>query len=222
MIVRNRFFELGCALLTTILTALTARRRPESTAPGATLPCLFRPTLEGLEGRCTPAKYWWNPATDIFGDIRNYNWSDPRNWDIWVTDHYEFQSTATPGAGDDVELDGTGGDSNLDCIIDVAGGVTVRGVEVRSGYSKNIVVSNPLTIAPTGTAKGVLSLYGSAPSATLRGSPPGEPAVRGTVNINANSEFKWYAGNLVDLTINVARNETATAMVTVPARVNAS
>jgi hypothetical protein len=181
------------------------RERPSASAVHRSL---LRPALEPLEDRYTPANFLWDPATGIGA---NLNWSKPRNWDILGADNqYHWQSTLTPGNGDTAVFDGS--KYNNDCYQDVASGVTVMNMQVISGFSKSIILSNPLTIAGTSTPS-ILSL--NSGKAALRGSAVGEPAARGMLNLAGNSTLAWNAGIIDNLDVYVTRTDTTAATLAV-------
>lgn len=180
-------------------------------------PQLFHPALEGLEDRCTPAKFLWNPASG-----NPLNWTIKNNWDEWGGTSYSHQSATYPGdpgrqgsAKDSVVFDANPGPlyakTDWDCYINTANAVTIEQMTVTNGYSSNVYVWSPLTIGGTAAGSGI-SLHASAPTATLRGMP-GVGA--GTINMNGSSAFGWQGGNLVDLFVFVNRSggNVATANV---------
>lgn len=165
---------------------------------------VFSPQLTTLDDRVVPAHYLWNPTGTVLSS--STLWSSFRNWDIWSTQNgmYVYQTTTAnePGPGDDVVFDANPGSdydsTNSDCVVDVAGGVTVRSFVITNGYSKSLILTNPLTISDDYNSR--LDSEGGA----IHGSAIGAPAARGTLNITNKSKFYFVAGDIentiIDLT----------------------
>lgn len=158
-----------------------------------------RLTLCELEPRALPSTFLWSPSGAVVPS--STAWSAGDNWLIYnpPATKYVEQTTSpklTPGAGDSVEFNGSSTRANSDCVVDVGGGVTVKEISVYSGFSKNMILTNPLKVSG-----GNSLLRGSA--ATIRGSSPGAPAARGTLTITDQSMFQFVAGGFEDVTVAV-------------------
>lgn len=102
--------------------------------------------------------------------------------------------TLTPGS--------TFAGANSNCVVDVTGGVTVRPFEITHGYSKSLILTNPLTVSDDYNSR--LDSEGGA----IRGSAIGEPAARGTLNIMNKYKFYFAAGDIESTTVNLIDQST--------------
>lgn len=162
----------------------------------------FHPQLQEMEERLVPASYRWNP-TPLPGGGFSSLWSVPSNWQgkSAFTPGWTSQSTFTPGGGDSVFFAGGGG-YNLDCHVDVAGGVTVKDVALPSGYTSQLVLDNPLTL------NGGISTHDSAGGAIV-GYSSGSTPVRGVLNVTGQgTSLDWTAGHIYDVTVNLTNQST--------------
>ena len=159
-------------------------------------------TLYELESRVVPAVYLWHPTWSVLAG-RSTSWSSGDNWQIFskFNNSYIEQQTVptfTPTVGDSVEFDGA--ESDNDCVVDVAGGVTVKNVKIWGGYTSNLILSNPLTVAGNGSF-----LFHNS-TANVRGSAPGATIARGTLTITDDSTLYFTRGNFADVTIDARVN----------------
>lgn len=144
-------------------------------------------SCEELETRLVPAKYRWNPLPWPLGTNL---WSSPANWDVYRPATQDWATAAaSPAAADDVSFDGT---DNSDCVVDVAGGVTIERLVIIAPYTGHLVLSNPLT---TNTL-----YFHSFTLCSVRGAPVGSPSVRGVLTSTGDADLAGF--RFVDVTYN--------------------
>jgi hypothetical protein len=162
----------------------------------------FRPQLQEMEERLVPASYRWHPSPAPGGGLSQL-WSSSSNWqqESAIPGRWTTLPTATPGGSDSVFFIGGSG-FNLDCHVDVAGGVTVKDVALASAYTSQLVLDNPLTLS------GGISTHDSAGGAIV-GYSTGSTPVRGILNVTGpGTSLDWTGGHISDITVNVTNQAT--------------
>jgi hypothetical protein len=140
--------------------------------------------VEALERRDCPSTTWTYTNADS-----NNSWNDANNW----TNNSGGAVTGTPGSGgrtdDIVELGNMGG-ANANINLDTAAGITIGQLNIRSGYSSEVRLEQPLTITSSSVMDGTGYLWSdnAANTITLTG---------GTFSVDAGSymDFGKSAAN---------------------------